>query len=62
MTVTEHGGTFVIKGGSWFSKSPPESCRAWSEQTIRRRDKRMDLGFRCVKPMFGNDHPDTDGD
>ncbi|MCP4702731.1 MAG: formylglycine-generating enzyme family protein, partial [Gammaproteobacteria bacterium] len=52
MTVSESGGAFLIKGGSWFSENPREACQAWAAETINARDKRMDAGFRCVKPIF----------
>jgi tetratricopeptide (TPR) repeat protein len=53
MTVSEDYGDFAIKGGSWFSENPQEECKAWAEETIKAREKRMDVGFRCVKPIFG---------
>ncbi|MCP4697278.1 MAG: SUMF1/EgtB/PvdO family nonheme iron enzyme [Gammaproteobacteria bacterium] len=55
MTVSESGGAFLIKGGSWFSENPREACQAWAAETINARDKRMDAGFRCVKPIFSKE-------
>jgi len=59
MTISEKYDEFTIKGGSWFSANPKEECKAWAEQTIKTTDKRMDIGFRCVKPIFSKeDLPD----
>lgn len=59
LTVTESDEWFAIKGGSWFSENPQEACQAWAVEWIKARDKRMDTGFRCVKPIFGReDLPD----
>ncbi len=52
MTCTELNKQFVLKGGSWFDGNPQESCKAYSRQFISPRQKRMDVGFRCVKPIF----------
>jgi hypothetical protein len=55
LTVSESGNRFQIKGGSWFSRNPQDSCQAWRAQMIGLRDRRMDVGFRCVKPIFSRD-------
>ncbi len=55
MTETEVGENFLIKGGSWFSKNPKENCLASASETITNKEKRIDVGFRCVKPIFSND-------
>ena len=56
-TVTERNGgaQFQLKGGSWFAEHPKEACQAWAEEWLGPRDKRMDVGFRCVKPIFGRE-------
>ena len=59
LTVTESGERFAIKGGSWFSENPQEACQPWATEWIKAGDKRMDTGFRCVKPIFSReDIPD----
>lgn len=52
LTMSERDGKCILKGGSWFSGNPKEACKGWSENTIGRDEKRMDVGFRCVKPAF----------
>ncbi|MCP4107372.1 MAG: formylglycine-generating enzyme family protein [Desulfobacteraceae bacterium] len=55
MTVSEASGKYIIKGGFWFSANPEQECMAWASDTIKPREKRMDIGFRCVKPIFSKD-------
>jgi len=55
LTETIVGDEFQIKGGSWFSENPKEACKGWASETIRADDKRMDVGFRCVFPIFSRD-------
>ncbi len=55
MTDTQEGGDYAIKGGSWFSADPETECQAYNRETIQLREKRMDVGFRCVKPIFSKD-------
>nr|VFK53476.1 MAG: Tetratricopeptide repeat-containing protein [Candidatus Kentron sp. TUN]VFK54814.1 MAG: Tetratricopeptide repeat-containing protein [Candidatus Kentron sp. TUN] len=52
-TISERGDGFLIKGGSWFSENPKEACRGWAAEVIGARNRRMDVGFRCVRPIFG---------
>ncbi|MBF0436424.1 MAG: SUMF1/EgtB/PvdO family nonheme iron enzyme [Magnetococcales bacterium] len=51
-SLTEQGSDFFVKGGSWFSRQPQETCLGWNEEALSPREKRMDVGFRCVKPIF----------
>ena len=52
MTISQKDNDFFIKGGSWFSNDPENACRAYSSETVKALEKRMDVGFRCVKPVF----------
>jgi formylglycine-generating enzyme required for sulfatase activity len=52
LTMTENEGVVVLKGGSWLDSNPQESCKASARNFILPRQKRMDVGFRCVKPVF----------
>jgi len=55
MTISERNGEYIIKGGSWFSENPQLDCQAWAEEKISKDEKRMDVGFRCVRPIFSTD-------
>lgn len=66
-TLTERNGgkEFCLKGGSWFSENPQQACQAWEEEWLAPQNKRMDVGFRCVKPIFSREDlgeilPDAD--
>ncbi len=52
MTISQEENDFFIKGGSWFSGAPEHACRAYYRETAKALEKRMDLDFRCVKPVF----------
>jgi formylglycine-generating enzyme required for sulfatase activity len=52
MTISQEDNDFFIKGGSWFSADPENACQSFSRETVKALEKRMDLGFRCVKPIF----------
>lgn len=54
MTISQEDSQFFIKGGSWFSANPEEACQSFSRETVSAYGRRMDLGFRCVKPVFAN--------
>lgn len=54
MTETEEYGKYHIKGGSWFSENPHQECQAWAKEPLKKQEKRIDVGFRCVKPIFSN--------
>jgi formylglycine-generating enzyme required for sulfatase activity len=59
-TDTQHYSECVIKGGSWRSYVPEEDCKAYNFLDVEAGTKRMDLGFRCVKPIFSKkDIPPT---
>ncbi|MBF0378420.1 MAG: SUMF1/EgtB/PvdO family nonheme iron enzyme [Desulfamplus sp.] len=52
MTISQEDNDFFIKGGSWFSADPEKDCQSFSRETVKALEKRMDVGFRCVKPVF----------
>ena len=55
MTDTRQGDRYAVKGGSWFSADPEAECRAYHRSAFKLREKQMDVGFRCVKPIFSKD-------
>ncbi|MCI5165075.1 MAG: hypothetical protein D3903_03030 [Candidatus Electrothrix sp. GM3_4] len=55
LTVLEKGSRYIIKEGSWFTENPQEACMGWAEDTVKLHQKRMDVGFRCVKPIFSRE-------
>jgi len=60
MTISQKENDFFIKGGSWFSADPENACMSFSRETIKALEKRMDVGFRCVKPVFSKADVDYD--
>lgn len=52
MTISQEDNDFFIKGGSWFSADPESACQSFSRETVKALERRMDVGFRCVKPVF----------
>lgn len=54
MTETETGERHLIKGGSWFVENPQQDFQAWTNDSLslKTKEKRIDVGFRCVKPIF----------
>ncbi|MCP4698309.1 MAG: formylglycine-generating enzyme family protein [Gammaproteobacteria bacterium] len=55
MSISESGGRYIIKGGSWFCEDPEKACMAWAADSIKGGEKRLDVGFRCVKPIFSRE-------
>ena len=43
---------YFAKGGSWLSKKPKEDYKAFNKIFLFKESKRIDLGFRCVIPIF----------
>ena len=54
MVVSDADGSVLLKGGSWFSADPENDCRTFQRIPLSAwmQKKRMDVGFRCVKPVL----------